>query len=114
MKSLLSKSRSLILIGTVSLLILAYPSTFYARGIGVPERSSVKIADHTSFAETHSSGVATVPRERGDVQPSLLDQDIRVRVATVLIGDPATRKSAEAERVPLTVLVITAPVILDV
>lgn len=112
MKSRFLRAHSLILIAAVLLLIMAFPSMLYARSVPVVEHAPKSIVYRTRLVADQFNSRQHGQNQQG-AQSRLLDQDIRVRAATVLMGDPVIRKSAESERVPLTVLVITAPVILE-
>ena len=115
MKLLHSKTRTLIFLIAIMLVILAFPRTLHARDMRLIANNSVDVATHNR-PTTYQDNLKFVKsgREHQRIPSSLLDRDIRVRAATVIMSDPTIRKSAGAARVPLTVVVITAPVILDV
>jgi len=115
-----SKARAMILITAILLVILAFPSKLHARQIQVHQ---LPIRDHQLKSISlevrdpkpgNHGWTRIFERDRDPVGESLLDQDIRVRAATALMGDPVVKKSSQGADVPLTILVITAPVILDV
>jgi len=112
MNSLHSKARVAIFVTAILLLILAFPSPLHARQMESSER--VGFTPYQPLAALgHHTKILTENRHRVEQKSLLLDQDIRVRAATTLIGDPMIKRSAENARVPITVLLITAPVILD-
>jgi len=115
MKTLHSKARLLIFFATILLLVLAFPGTLHARSTKTRGLSSISVtAQRPSQALQHWDPMISRQRQSRERASLLLDEDIRVRAATVLVGDPGIKRSAQSAHVPLTVVVITAPVILDV
>jgi hypothetical protein len=115
-----SKARAMILMTAILLVILAFPSKLHARQIQDHQLQiqdhqlkSISLAAHDRLRGNHG-WTRIFERDRDRTGESLLDRDIRVRAATALIGDPVVKKSSQGAHVPLTILVITAPVILDV
>jgi hypothetical protein len=115
MKALHSKTRLLVICATILLLILAFPSTLNARSARSPELNSIGVtAQRPSEAFQHLAPIVSRQRQSRERESLVLDEDIRVRAATVLMGDPVIKTSGQTAHVPLTVLVITAPVIVGV
>jgi hypothetical protein len=115
MKARHLKARLLLFFATILLLVLAFPSTLHARITKTPQSNSISVtAQRASEALQRRVPVIRGQEQSGERASLLLDEDIRVRAATVLVGVPGLKRSAQGAHVPLTVLVITAPVILDV
>ena len=107
-----------LVMGTVLLLILAFPSSLYADDLSVGQQKSVASASQHVLAVVApnriSSGVLVRSRKHPDSALLLMDADVHVRAATALIGNPAIEKPAERARVPLRMIVITESPLLEV
>jgi hypothetical protein len=115
MKPFHSKTRALIFLAAMVLLVIAFPSTLHASQSQIPELNSITFVDNQPLTATQPYRARAFAHsgDGGERESLLLDQDIRVRAATVLFGDPIVKISAQSSDVPLTVVVIAAPVILD-
>ena len=115
MKPAFSKARILIVIATVLLLVLAFPSKLYAKDIPVVQPTSNLAAGHhrsAMFLVTETFGrAATHTPERPAPELLIIEEDIRVRAATALVGDSAIKKLTPNLRVPVRMIAITAPMI---
>jgi len=105
-----------LVMGTVLLLILAFPGSLYATDIVVSHQSLI-VGQSQALAAVLPNQTAIEPivgsgrhRERG----LLMDLDFRLRAAAALVGNPALENPAENARVPLRVIVITASPLLEV
>jgi len=115
MKALHSKARLLLFFAAILFLVLAFPSTLHARRAKTRSLNSISVtAQRPSESLQHWVPMIARQGQSGERASLLLDEDVRVRAATVLVGDPGVKRSAQSTHVPLTILVITAPVILDV
>jgi hypothetical protein len=114
MKTLHSKARLLLFFATILLLVLVFPTTLHARSTKTQLNPISVTAQRPSEALQLWFPMSSRQRQSGERASLLLDEDIRVRAATLLVGDPAVKTSVRSAHVPLTILVITAPVILDV
>lgn len=107
-----------LVMGTVLLLVLAFPSSLYAHDLSASQQKWVGSDSQHVFAivvpNRISSRVLTRSRERSDRGLLLMDADVRLRAAAALIGNPAIEKPAENARVPLRMIVITASPLLEV
>ena len=105
-----------LVVGTVLLLILAFPSSLYANDIAVSHQSP--IAGHsqafTAVLPNQTVIESIVGTGRHRDRGLLMDPDFRLRAAAALVGNPAVEKPAENARVPLRIIVITATPLLEV
>jgi hypothetical protein len=117
MRTILPRIRIPFIMGTLLLLLLAFPGTLYANNLRVSHQSpstgdnqalTVVLPNRTLVGKI----LHTPPqqRERG----LLMDADFRLRTAAELIGNPAIEKPAERARVPLRLLVLAARPLLEV
>ena len=105
------------IMGTVLVLILAFPSNLYANDLSVSQQRP--LARYNQFVTVvvpnrirNTEMVRNdLHRNRGSV---FMDADFRLRAAAALIGNPAIEKPAERARVPLRMIVITASPLLEV
>jgi hypothetical protein len=103
--------------GTVLLLILAFPSSLYANDLSVIRQNSIAGRSHILSVVVPGrspSGAIVSNRQHTDRGLLLMDVDFRLRAAAALVGNPAIEKSAENARVPLRVIVIAAGPLLQV
>jgi hypothetical protein len=103
--------------GTVLLLILAFPSSLYANVLSVIRQNSITGRSHilSVVVPGRSPSRAIVSnRQHADRGLLLMDVDFRLRAAAASVGNPAIEKSAGNARVPLRVIVIAAGPLLEV
>jgi hypothetical protein len=105
-----------LVMGTVLLLIVAFPGNLYANGIAVSHQSLIVGQSHGLTAVLpNRTAIESVVGNRPHRDPGMLmDPDFRLRAAAALVGNPAVEKPAENARVPLRMIVITASPLLEV
>jgi hypothetical protein len=106
-----------LVMGTVLLLILAFPGKLYANDLSATHHNPVAGHNHALtvvLPDWTPSGVATRDRLSRDHVPLLMDADFRLRATAALVGNPAIEKPAENAHVPLRMIVLTASPLLEV
>jgi hypothetical protein len=103
--------------GTVLLLILAFPSSLYANDLPLVRQNSItrqsRILSVVVPGGSPSRAIVS-NRQLSDHGLLLMDADFRLRAAAAFVGNPAIEKSAENSRVNLKVIVIAPGPLLDV
>jgi len=103
--------------GTVLLLILAFPSSLYANDLSVIRQNSItgqsQILSVVLPGRNPTKAIVR-NRQHSDRGLLLMDIDFRLRAAAALVGNPSIEKPAENARVPLRMIVITASPLLEV
>jgi|SRR5581483_5509 len=115
MKTGLSKARIAMLLATILILVLAFPVRLHAREMPFTRQSAIVAGSGLSAANAQPSNLVTgkAKAKNRERTPSLMDEDIRVRAVTALMSDPTTKRLVQDARAPIRMIVITAPVILD-
>jgi hypothetical protein len=105
-----------LVMGTLLLLILAFPSSLYANDIAVSQQSLIAVHSQALTAVLPNQTVieSILGNGRHRDRGLLMDPDFRLRAAAALLGNPAVEKPAENARVPLRMIVITASPLLEV
>lgn len=104
-----------LVMGTVLLLVLAFPSSLYANDLSAAHQNPISGHNHALTVvlpnRTPTGAIGRAHRDRGLL---LMDADFRLRAAAALVGNPAIEKPAENARVPLRMIVIAASPLLEV
>lgn len=104
-----------LVMGTVLLLILAFPSNLYANDLSAAHQNPIAGHNHALTVvlpnRIPNGAIVRPHHERGLL---LMDADFRLRAAPALVGNPAIEKPAENAHVPLRMIVITASPLLEV
>lgn len=103
-----------LVLGIVLLLILAFPSSLYARDLSIPQESRVPAHCQQVLAVSVPNHVGLRNREDGERRALLMDADVRLRAAAAMFGNPTIEKAVEHAGVPLRMIVITASPLLEV
>jgi hypothetical protein len=105
-----------LVMGTVLLLTMAFPSSLYASDIAVSHQSPIVGQSQALTAVLpNQTAIERIIRNRPHRDRGLLmDADFRLRAAAALVGNPSVEKPAENARVPLRMIVITASPLLEV
>lgn len=101
-------------LGIMLLLILAFPSSLYARDLSIPQESRVPAHCQQVLAVPVPNHVGLRNREDGERRALLMDADVRLRAAAAMFGNPTIEKAVEHAGVPLRMIVITASPLLEV
>lgn len=101
-------------LGIVLLLILAFPSSLYARDLSIPQESRVPAHCQQVLAVSVPNHVGLRNREDGERRALLMDADVRLRAAAAMFGNPTIEKAVEHAGAPLRMIVITASPLLEV
>ena len=104
-----------LVMGTVLLLVLAFPSSLYANDVPAAHQNPIAGHNHALTGvlpnRTPNGAIVLPHHERGLL---LMDADFRLRAAAALVGNPGIEKPAQNAHVPLRVIVITASPLLEV
>lgn len=106
-----------LVMGTLLLLILAFPSNLYANDLSALHQNPIAGHNHALtvvLPNRTPTGVIVGNRPHRDRGLLFMDADFRLRAAAALVGNPAIEKPAENAHVPLRMIVITASPLLEV
>ncbi len=105
-----------LVMGTVLLLILAFPGSLYANDLSASHQSPIAAHSHAlTVLRPNQIAIGSIVRDRLHRDRELsMDTDFRLRAAAALVGNPAIEKPAENAHVPLRMIVITASSLLEV
>ena len=105
-----------LVMGTVLLLSLAFPSSLYANDLSRIRQNLIAGQNPilSVVLPTRIPSKAIVHNQHSDRGLLLMDVDFRLRAAAALVGNPAIEKPAESAGVPLRVIVIAEGPLLEV